>query len=76
MKILNKLFTKNRTKTNIECAFKHSFVCSVLKRQFFSQEIHEEERISTGSHEENSALLPSLIFINSRPRHDVRLEAS
>ena len=36
--------------------FKHSIVCSALKRQFFSQEILDEERIPTGSPEENNAL--------------------
>ena len=57
MRILDKLFTKNRFKINIECVFKHSMVCSVLKRQFFSQEILREERIPTGSHEEKNALI-------------------
>ena len=58
MRILNKLFTKNRFKTNIDCVFKHSIVNSALKRQFFSQEILGEERFPTGSHEENNALVP------------------
>ena len=57
MRISNKLFTKNRFKTNIECVFKHSIVCSALKRPFFSQEILGEERLHTGSHEENNALI-------------------
>ena len=56
MRILNKLFTKNRFKTNIDCVFEHSIVYSALKRQFFSQEILGEERLPTGSHEENNAL--------------------
>ena len=56
MRILNKLFTKNRFKTNIDCVFKHSIVYSALKRQFFSQEILGEERPPTGIHEENNAL--------------------
>ena len=60
MRILNKLFTKNRFETNIEYDFKHSIVCSALKRQFFSQEILGEEHIPTGSPEENSTL--SFIF--------------
>ena len=35
MRILNKPFTKNRFKTNIECVFKHSVVRSALKHPFF-----------------------------------------
>ena len=31
-------------------------MCSALKRQFFSQEILGEERLPTGSHEENNAI--------------------
>ena len=57
MRILNKLFQNNRFKANIECVFQHSIVCSALKRQFFSQEILGEERLPTGSHEENNALM-------------------
>ena len=56
MGILNKLFTKNKLKNNIECVFKHLIACSAIKRQFFSQEIFGEERIPPGSHEENNAL--------------------
>ena len=56
MRILNKLLAQNRLKTNLECVFKHLIVCSALKRQFFSQEILGEERLPTGSHEENNAL--------------------
>ena len=58
--VLNKLFSKKRFKTNEECIFKHSIVCSALKRQFFSQEILGEEHIPTGSPEENNTL--SFIF--------------
>ena len=57
MRILNKLFTKNKLKNNIECVFKHSIACSAIKRPFFSQEILVEERIPPGSHEANNALL-------------------
>ena len=60
MRFPNKLFGKNRLKTNIYCIFKHSIVCSALKCQSFSQEILVEERIPTGSHEENNALLDLL----------------
>ena len=56
MRILNKLFTKNKLKNNIECVFKHSIAYSAIKRLFFSQEILGEERIPPGSHEENNAL--------------------
>ena len=35
MRILNKLFTKNKLKNNIECVFKHSIACSAIKRHFF-----------------------------------------
>ena len=56
MRILNKLFTKNKLKNNIECVFKHLIACSAIKSLFFSQEILGEERIPPGSHEENNAL--------------------
>ena len=62
MRILNKLFTKNKLKNNIECVFKHSIACSAIKRLFFSQEILGEERIPPGSHEENNALDVAFIF--------------
>ena len=67
MRILNKLFTKNRFKTNIECVYKHSIVCSALKHPFFSQEILGEERLPTGSHEENNALLEREVAILKAP---------
>ena len=56
MRILNKLFTKNKLKNNIECVFKHLIACSAIKSLFFSQEILGEERIPPGSQEENNAL--------------------
>ena len=61
MRILNKPFTKNRFKTNIECVFKHSVVRSALKHPFFLQEILGEERLPTGSHEENNTLISIVI---------------
>ena len=62
MRILNKLFTKNKLKNNIECVFKHLIACSAIKSLFFSQEILGEERIPPGSHEENNALIPISIW--------------
>ena len=61
MRVFNELFIKNRFKTNIECLFKQSFVCSVLQHPLFSQEILGEERIRTGSHAEKSALCEGLV---------------
>ena len=57
MRILNKLFTKNKLKNTIECVFKHSIACSAIKRHSFSQEILGEERIPPESHEEDNVLL-------------------
>ena len=62
MRIMNKLFTKNRFNPNIECVFKHSIVCSALKRQFLSREILGEDHIPTGSHEENNALILTILM--------------
>ena len=56
MRILNKLFTKNKLKNNIEYVFKNSIARSAIERLFFSQEILGGERIPPGSHEENNAL--------------------
>ena len=36
MRILNKLFTKKKSRNNIESFFKHSIACSAIKRHFFS----------------------------------------
>ena len=63
MRILNKLFTQNGFKTNIECVFRHSIVYRALKRPFFSQEILGEERLPTGSHEENNALVSGSVGV-------------
>ena len=66
MKILTKLFTKNRFKTNIVCVFKHSIVCSGLNVHFFSQEMLGEEHIPTGSHEESNALASGEGMVETR----------
>ena len=57
MRILNKLFPKIRFKANIESVFQRLIACSASKRPFFSQEILGEERLPTGNHEENNALV-------------------
>ena len=35
MRILNKLYTKNKLKNTIECVFEHLIACSAIKRHFF-----------------------------------------
>ena len=72
MRILTKLFTKSRFNTNIDCVFKHSLVCSALKCQFFSQEILGEERLPTGSHEENNALGAFCVEMESSCKNNIR----
>ena len=75
MRILNKIFTKNKLKNNIECDFKHSIACSAIKRLFLSQEILIEERVPPGSHEENNAL-PFCVPLNLKLAMTVVAEAS
>ena len=64
MRILNKIFTKNRFKTNIECVFKHSIVCSAYNCPFFSREFLGKERLPTGCHEESNTQKKALWDVN------------
>ena len=61
---LNKIFTQNRYKINMEYVLKQLIVCGVIQTWIFSQEILDKKRIPAGSLQEKNAL-PYWTFMNT-----------